>query len=119
MNQGKATAYGIGQLEDRGTMLTVPNEEVYEGQIVGICNKDEDLAVNVIKMKQKTNMRSANKDSTVVLKTAKKLSLEECLEFINEDELVEVTPQSIRLRKMILNTNTRKKTDSRNSRGEE
>ena len=118
MSQGKATAYGIGQLEDRGIMLIVPNEEVYEGQIVGICNKDEDLAVNVCKMKQKTNQRSANKDSTVVLKAVKKLSLEQCMEFINEDELVEVTPQSIRLRKMILDTNLRKKIDSRNNRGE-
>lgn len=69
-------------------------------------------------MKQKTNQRSANKDSTVVLKAVKKLSLEQCMEFINEDELVEVTPQSIRLRKMILDTNLRKKIDSRNNRGE-
>jgi len=114
--QGKTTAYGIGQIEDRGILFVEPNTEVYEGQIVGECNKEEDLAVNVVKAKQQTNMRSSNKDFTVVLKRPKVLSLEACLEYINDDELVEITPRSIRLRKKILNTNERKKYDSRKDR---
>ncbi|MDD3106802.1 MAG: translational GTPase TypA [Bacilli bacterium] len=115
-DSGKTTAYGIGQIEDRGILFIEPNTEVYEGQIVGECNKEEDLAVNVVKTKQQTNMRSSNKDFTVVLKRPKVLSLEACLEYINDDELVEVTPRTIRLRKKILNTNERKKYDSRKDR---
>ena len=116
--QGKATAYAIGQIEDRGTLFVSPNEVVYEGQIVGECNKDNDLAVNIVKAKQMSNMRSASKDSTVVLKRPRTMSLEFCLEYIDEDELVEITPRSIRLRKRILNTNERKKYDSRRGRDE-
>ena len=112
-NTGKTTAYGIGQIEDRGILFVEPNQEVYEGQIVGECNKDEDLAVNVIKSKQMTNQRSDNKDTTVVLKRPKQMGLEACLEYINDDELVEVTPRNIRLRKTILQTDERKKFDSR------
>ncbi len=112
-NTGKTTAYGIGQIEDRGTMFVEPNTDVYEGEIVGECNKDEDLAVNVIKSKQMTNQRSATKDTTVVLKRPRPMSLEACLEYINEDELVEITPRNIRLRKKILNTEERKKYDSK------
>lgn len=114
INQGKSTAYGIGNIEDRGVLFIEPNEEVYEGQIVGECNKDEDLAINVTKAKQMTNMRSSTKDSTVVLKKPKLMGLEECMDYINDDELVEVTPRSIRLRKKILNTNLRKRFDSKN-----
>ena len=113
VEEGKATAYGIGQIEDRGILFIEPNELVYEGQIVGECNKEEDLAVNVVKAKQQTNMRSSNKDMTVVLKRPRKMSLEACLEYINDDELIEITPRNIRLRKKILNTNERKKFDSR------
>lgn len=112
-DEGKTTAYGIGQIEDRGIMFIEPNENVYEGQIVGECNKEDDLAVNVIKAKQQTNQRSSSKDTTVVLKRPRPMSLEICMEYINDDELVEVTPKSIRLRKKILNTNERKKFDSR------
>ena len=111
--QGKSTAYGIGQIEDRGILFIEPNENVYEGQIVGECNKDMDLAVNVTKAKQMTNQRSASKDTTVVLKRPRVMGLEACLEYINDDELVEVTPRSIRLRKKILHTEERKKYDSR------
>jgi GTP-binding protein len=111
--QGKTTAYGIGQIEDRGVLFVEPNAQVYEGQIVGECNKEDDLAVNVVKAKQQTNQRSSNKDFTVVLKRPKVLSLEACLEYINDDELVEITPRNIRLRKKILDTNERKKFDSR------
>lgn len=112
INEGKATAYAIGGIEDRGVFFVEPNESVYEGQIVGECNKDDDLAVNVTKAKQMSNMRSSSKDTTVVLKRPRIMSLEACLEYINDDELVEITPRSIRLRKKILNTNERKKVDS-------
>ena len=111
---GMSTAYGIGQIEDRGIMFIEPNEEVYEGQIVGECNKEDDLSVNVAKAKQMTNQRSANKDTTVVLKRPRKMSLEVCLEYINDDELVEITPRNIRLRKKILDTVNRKKFDAKN-----
>lgn len=113
MAQGQSTAYSIGALEDRGSMFIAPGEEIYEGMIVGEANKGLDLAVNVVKAKQQTNTRSSNKDTTVVLKTPRVLTLEACLEFINEDELVEITPKHIRLRKKILDTQERKKFDSR------
>ena len=110
---GKTSAYGIGQIEDRGVLFVEPNQEVYEGQIVGECNKEEDLSVNVAKVKQMTNQRSATKDNTVVLKRPRVMGLETCMEYINDDELVEITPRNIRLRKKILNTNERKKFDSK------
>ena len=113
MENGKATAYALGQLEDRGTMFIEPGFEVYEGMIVGENNHDNDLAVNVVKAKQLTNTRSASKDHTVVLKRPRIMSLEVSLDYINDDELVEVTPSSYRLRKKILNTNERKKYDSK------
>ena len=113
MAQGQSTAYSIGALEDRGTMFISPGEEIYEGMIVGEANKNLDLAVNVVKAKQQTNTRSSNKDTTVVLKTPRVLTLEACLEFINEDELVEITPKNIRLRKKILDTTERKKYDAK------
>ncbi len=111
MENGKASSYGMMQLEDRGIMLIEPGQEVYEGMIVGINNKSGDLAVNVTKTKQKTNVRSANKDNTVVLKRPKILTLEESIQFLEDDELCEVTPESIRLRKRILNKNERAKYD--------
>ena len=110
---GKATAYSLGALEDRGTMFVEPNTEVYEGMIVGECNRDNDLAVNVVKGKELTNTRSAYADKTVVLKRPRQITLEYALDYINQDELVEVTPNHIRLRKTILNTETRKKFDAR------
>ncbi|MDE7105586.1 MAG: translational GTPase TypA [Anaeroplasmataceae bacterium] len=113
MAQGQSTAYSIGALEDRGTMFIAPGEEIYEGMIVGEANKNLDLAVNVVRAKQQTNTRSSNKDMTVVLKTPRVLTLEACLEFINEDELVEITPKKIRLRKKILDTVERKKYDAK------
>ena len=113
MENGKATAYAIGNLEDRGTMFIEPGCEVYEGMIVGECNRENDLAVNVVKGKQLTNTRAAGSDHTVVLKRPRPTPLEYCLEFINEDELVEVTPENIRLRKRILNTELRKKSDAK------
>ena len=109
MENGKATAYSIGNLEDRGTMFIEPGTEVYEGMIVGECNRENDLAVNVVKGKQLTNTRAAGSDHTVVLKRPRPTPLEYCLEYINDDELVEITPLSVRLRKRILNTEARKK----------
>ena len=115
MENGKATAYSIGNLEDRGIMFIEPGDEVYEGMIVGECNRENDLAVNVVKGKQLTNARAAGSDHTVVLKRPRPIPLEYCLDYINTDELVEVTPHFIRLRKKILNTEQRKKFDSKKS----
>jgi len=109
MNNGMTTAYAIGRLEDRGTMFVDPRTSVYEGMIIGEANKDTDMVVNVTQAKQLTNMRSAGKDSTVVLKKPKEMNLEACLAFINDDELIEITPQNIRLRKAILTALERKK----------
>ncbi len=113
MENGKATAYSIGNLEDRGVMFIEPGTEVYEGMIVGECNRENDLAVNVVKGKQLTNTRAAGSDHTVVLKRPRPITLEYCLDYINSDELVEITPESIRLRKQILNTEARKKFDAK------
>ncbi len=111
MENGKSTAYALGALEDRGVMFIAPGVDVYEGMIVGENNHENDLAVNVVKGKNLTNTRSAGKDHTVVLKRPREMSLEVCLDYINEDELVEVTPENFRLRKKILNANERKKYD--------
>ena len=113
MENGKATAYAIGNLEDRGTMFIEPGTEVYEGMIVGECNRENDLAVNVVKGKQLTNTRAAGSDHTVVLKRPRKVTLEYCLDYINSDELLEITPHYLRLRKKILNTESRKKFDAK------
>ena len=113
IDNGKATAYALGSLEDRGVMFVEPGTEVYEGMIVGENNHENDLAVNVTKGKQMTNTRSANKDHTVVLKRPREMSLEVCLDYINEDELVEVTPLNYRMRKKILNTQERRKYENK------
>lgn len=110
---GKSSAYALGQLEDRGIMFIEPGTEVYEGMIVGECNRENDLAVNVVKGKQLTNMRAASADKTVVLKRPRPITLEYALDYINGDELVEITPLFIRLRKAILNTEQRKKFDAK------
>lgn len=116
MENGNSTAYSIGNLEDRGVMFIEPGTEVYEGMIVGECNRDNDLAVNVVKGKNLTNVRASGSDHTVVLKRPRPISLEYALDYINSDELVEVTPNFIRLRKMILNTEERKKFDAKNKK---
>ena len=108
-DEGKSTAYAIKSAEDRGTMFIGPGVDVYEGMIVGENKYQNDLAVNVTKAKALNNERNSNKDVTVVLKTPRRMSLEDCLDYINTDELVEVTPKSIRMRKKILNTAERKK----------
>lgn len=116
MEEGVTTAYAIGGLEERGTMFIEPRIRVYEGMIVGESNREADLAVNVVKEKQQTNTRSSVKDFTTVLKRPRKMTLDMCLDYINEDELVEITPKSIRMRKTILTTSERKKSDSRRLR---
>ncbi|MBR4617742.1 MAG: translational GTPase TypA [Bacilli bacterium] len=113
MENGAATAYSIGALEDRGVMFIAPGTEVYEGMIVGECNRDNDLAINVVKGKNLSNVRASGSDHTVVLKRPRPITLEYALDYINSDELVEVTPNFIRLRKRILNTEERKKFDAR------
>ena len=113
MENGAATTYSIGNLEDRGIMFIEPGTEVYEGMIVGECNRDNDLAVNVVKGKNLTNVRASGSDHTVVLKRPRPITLEYALDYINSDELVEVTPHFIRLRKQILNTEERKKADAK------
>ena len=106
---GKVTTYSIMNLEDRGTIFVEPGTDVYEGMIVGENNREGDLAINLTKQKQKTNVRSANKDQTSVIKEPKIMTLEESLNFIADDEYCEVTPESIRLRKVILDSNARAK----------
>ena len=109
MENGKATAYALGQLEDRGVMFIEPGAEVYEGMVVGEHSHENDIVVNVVKGKNLTNTRSAGKDHTVVLKRPKLLSLEIALDYINSDELVEVTPVTFRIRKKYLTENERKR----------
>ena len=108
-DQGMSTAYAIKSAEDRGTMFIGPGVDVYEGMIVGENKYATDLAVNVVKTKALNNERNSNKDVTIVLKTPRKMSLEDCLDYVNTDELVEVTPKSSCMRKKILNTAERKK----------
>ncbi len=113
IDEGKTTAYSLGGLEDRGVMFVEPGVDVYEGMIVGEHTRENDLAVNVTKGKNLTNIRAAGSDHTVVLKRPRPITLEYALDYINSDELVEVTPHFLRLRKKILNTQERKKFDSR------
>ena len=110
---GQATPYAIQHVEDRGTMFILPGIDVYEGMIVGENKYDSDLSVNVCQTKNLTNQRSSNKDQTVVLKTPRKLTLESCLDYINVDELVEITPKTFRMRKKILNDAERKKYEAK------
>ncbi|WP_419790557.1 translational GTPase TypA [Staphylococcus chromogenes] len=109
MDQGSASEYAILGLEDRGINFMEPGTEVYEGMIVGQNNRENDLTVNITKVKHQTNVRSATKDQTETMKKPRILTLEEALEFINDDELVEVTPENVRLRKKILNKGQREK----------
>jgi GTP-binding protein len=109
METGKATSYGIMQVEDRGTIFVEPGTEVYEGMIVGEHSRENDLVVNICKVKHATNIRSATKEQTVGMKKPRIMTLEQSLEYLNDDEYCEVTPLSIRLRKKILDKNEREK----------
>lgn len=109
LDQGKASSYALMGLEDRGVNFMEPGTEVYEGMVVGEHNRENDLTVNVTKEKNQTNVRSSNKDQTVTMKRPRTLTLEEALQFINDDELVEATPENIRIRKTVLEKNAREK----------
>ena len=104
---GEACAYGLGNVQDRGTLFIGPGVDVYAGMIVGVCNRNEDMSVNVCKKKQLTNMRAAGSDEAIRLAPPKILSLEQCLEYLADDELLEVTPKSLRMRKRILDHSAR------------
>jgi GTP-binding protein len=109
MAAGKALAYALFNLQERGKLLIGPGDEVYEGMIVGIHNRDNDLVVNPMKAKQLTNVRAAGSDENIVLTPPVRLTLEQALEFIDDDELVEVTPDAIRVRKKLLREHERKR----------
>jgi GTP-binding protein len=111
-DDGEAVAYALWKLEDRGRMIVAPGDKVYEGMIIGIHSRDNDLVVNPIKGKQLTNVRASGTDEAVRLTTPIKLTLEGAVEFIDDDELVEITPQSIRVRKRYLTENERKRSRS-------
>jgi GTP-binding protein len=108
---GKANAFAMNTLQDRGVMFVEPGDEVYEGQVVAENCRPDDIVVNPTKAKQLTNMRTTASDENIILKPARKMTLEQALEYIEEDELVEVTPANIRLRKEMLTENERKKAD--------
>ncbi len=108
-DDGEAVAYALWKLEDRGRMFVAPGDKLYEGMIIGIHSRDNDLVVNPIKGKQLTNVRASGTDEAVRLTTPIKLTLEAAVEFIDDDELVEITPQSIRVRKRYLTENERKR----------
>ena len=99
---GETTAYGLGNVQDRGVLFVNPGTPVYAGMVVGACNRNEDMAVNVCKKKQLTNMRAAGSDDAIRLSPPRVFSLEQCLEYLADDELLEVTPKSLRIRKRIL-----------------
>jgi len=109
LEPGNATGYSIAALQERGTLFVKPGEPVYTGMIVGENKKDNDLVVNISKEKKLTNMRASGSDDTLLLTPPRKMSLEQVLGFLNEDELAEITPGNIRLRKRILNENERKR----------
>lgn len=113
INAGTSTTYSLQNVEDRGTLFIDAGVEVYEGMIVGENSRDTDIAINVTKGKNLTNTRAAGKDHAAAIKTPRQMTLESAIEFLNEDELCEVTPKNIRLRKKILNTGERQKADKR------
>ncbi len=109
MRTGTAVAYAIDKLKDRGKFFIEPNEEVYEGQVIGESTRHSDLVINVLKTKKLTNIRASGTDDKVLLSPAIKFSLEEAMEYIEEDEYVEITPKSVRLRKILLTEHERKR----------
>ena len=110
-DDGVAVAYALWKLQERGRMFVSPGDPVYEGMIIGIHTRDNDLVVNPIKTKQLTNIRAAGKDEAIDLTPPIQLTLEYAVEFIGDDELAEITPQSIRLRKRFLKEHERKRAE--------
>src|SRR5699024_1860367 len=111
LEQGEVTGYALEGLQDRGTFLVEPGESVYAGQVVGINNRSEDLTLNVVKKKNLTNHRATQSADAVKIAPPKKMSLEQYIEFIDKDELLEVTPQSLRVRKLYLDDKKRKRAE--------
>ena len=116
---GEAVQYGLYNTQERGKLLIVPGDMVYAGMIVGINPKGNDIVVNVYKKKHLTNTRSSASDEALRLEPVKKLSLEESIEFLEEDELLEITPKNLRLRKIILDHTMRGRADFRRKNEEE
>ncbi|HLH47904.1 MAG TPA: translational GTPase TypA, partial [Roseiarcus sp.] len=116
-DSGEAVAYAMWNLEDRGPMMIEPGWKVYQGMIVGEHTRDNDLEVNVLKGKKLTNIRTHSKDEAVRLTPPIQMTLEKALAYIEDDELVEVTPKSIRLRKALLDPNERKKAERARASG--
>jgi GTP-binding protein len=110
---GSATAYAMTSLQERGTLFVEPGTEVYEGMVVGENSRSDDMDVNITKDKQQTNIRSSTSDNFEKLVPPRKLSLEQCLEFCRDDECVEVTPHTVRIRKVTLDANERAKLRNR------
>jgi GTP-binding protein len=108
---GKSVAYGLFSLQERGRLLIGPGEDLYEGMIVGVHARDNDLVVNALREKKLTNIRAAGSDENIILTPPIRLSLEQALEFIDDDELVEVTPNSLRVRKRYLKESDRKRAE--------
>ncbi|MGM9935888.1 MAG: translational GTPase TypA, partial [Candidatus Ornithomonoglobus sp.] len=114
---GESITYGLFNAQERGTLFIGPNVEVYEGMIVGETARDEDITINVCKKKHATNTRASGSDDALKLVPPKEMSLEQCLDFIAEDELLEVTPNHLRMRKKILQTDLRGKAANRKKNG--
>jgi GTP-binding protein len=108
-SSGKANGYGLFNLQERGSLFVKPGDEIYEGMVVGEHSRDNDLVVNATKAKQLTNVRAAGSDENILLTPPRKFTLEQAIDYIADDELVEVTPNFIRLRKRYLNENDRKR----------
>jgi GTP-binding protein len=109
MEKGKSIPFSLNNLQERGKFFVDPNEDIYEGQVIGENSRANDLVVNITKTKKLTNMRSSGADDKVKIAPAIQFSLEEALEYIQADEYVEVTPTKIRLRKILLKENERKR----------
>ena len=106
---GEASSYGLFNAQERGSLFIGPGTPVYAGMVVGVCSRNEDMSVNICKKKQLTNMRAAGSDEALRLTTPRILSLEQCLEYLADDELLEVTPKNLRIRKAILDHSERMK----------
>lgn len=107
--QGTSLAYALFNLQERGRLMIGPGEDIYEGQVVGIHSRSNDLTVNPMKGKQLTNVRAAGKDEKLLLSPPVRMSLEQAMEFIEDDELIEITPENIRIRKKWLKEHERKR----------
>jgi GTP-binding protein len=113
MENGNVTAYALEGVQDRGIFFSEPGDPVYMGQVVGLNNRNEDMILNVVKKKNLTNHRASQTSDSVKIGVARKMSLEQCIEFIDDDELLEVTPKSLRIRKKYLDPNERKRMEKK------